>query len=115
MEYNVDVTKIDIYRRPVFKRTPRTSPRKNVSSIIGTTAEAAATFATPGQLIAPRTEKIGVASRIAPQQSRGMAERNNPASKSRRQRGFGANCKSFGLRTSSDRISGQSKMAAATR
>src|SRR5216684_2183896 len=102
MEYRTDVTKIDIYLRPVLRRTPRTSPRKSVSSIIGTTAEAAATFATPGQLIAPRTEKIGVASRIAPQQSRGMAEKMNPANKSRRQRGFGASCKSLRLRTWSD-------------
>src|SRR5437773_1336436 len=115
MEYSAEVIKIDIYLCLVFKSAQRTSPRKNVSSMIGTTAAAPIAFATPGQLIAPRREKIGVASRIAPQQRRGIAEKINPANKSRRQRGFAASCKSFRLRTSSDRMSGQSKMTAAKR
>src|SRR2546430_2078431 len=113
MEYSAEVTKIDIYLRPVFRRMPRTSPRKKVSSIIGTTAEAAATFATAGQLIAPRSEKIGDASKIAPQQSRGVAERMKPANTSRHRCAFRESCSSFGLRTSSDRTSGQSKITAA--
>src|SRR5207244_11666787 len=114
MEYSDDGTKIDMYRRPVFRRTPRMRPRKNASSIIGTATEAAATFVTPVQLIAARVENIGVARRTAPQQSRGMSDKINPADKSRGQREFGATCKSVRLRTSSDRTSGQSKMTAAT-
>src|SRR6202030_546916 len=84
MEYKADVTKIDMYRRPLFSRIPRTSPRKNNSSIKGTTSAAGITFKNPGQLIAPRIEKVGEASRIAPQQSRGIAEKIKPANKSRR-------------------------------
>ncbi len=114
MEYNADVTKIDIYLCLVFSRAPRTSPRKNISSIMGTVSEAATTLEKASQLIAPRREKIGDASKIAPQQSRGIAEKTKPVSKSRRQRGFAASCKSFRLQILSDRMSGQSKITAAT-
>src|SRR5207249_3867891 len=75
---------------------------------------AATTLEKAGQLIAPRREKIGDASKIAPQQSKGIAEKTKPVSKSRRQRGFAASCKSFRLQILSDRMSGQSKITAAT-
>src|ERR1700682_365665 len=113
-EYKADVTKIDIYLRPVLRRMPRTSPRKNISSITGTAIEAAITFEKPGQLITPRREKIGDTSKIAPQQRRGVAERMKPANRSRHRCAFRESCKSFRLRTSSDRMSGQSKITAAT-
>src|SRR5260370_9546319 len=95
MEYNADVTKIDIYFCLVFSRAPRTSPRKNISSIMGTVSDAAITLEKAGQLIAPRREKIGDASKIAPQQSKGIPEKTKPASKSRRQPEFVATCRSF--------------------
>jgi len=76
-------------------------------------SEAAITLEKAGQLIAPRREKIGDASKIVPQQSKGIAEKTKPASKSRRQRGFAASCRSFRSRILSDRMSGQSKITAA--
>src|SRR5438046_9933759 len=100
MEYNADVAKIDIYLCLVFSRAPRTSPRKNISSIMGTVSEAAITLEKAGQLIAPRRENIGDASKIAPQQSKGIAEKAKHVSKSRRQRGFAARSKSVRVRRS---------------
>src|SRR5437868_13709592 len=114
MEYNADVTKIDIYLCLVFSRAPRTSPRKNISSITGTLSEAAITLEKAGQLIAPRREKIGDASKIAPQQSKGIGEKTKPASKPRRQRGFAASSRSMRSRIPSDRMSGKSTITAAT-
>src|SRR5262249_26468215 len=113
MEYSADVAKIDMRLRPLFKSAPRTSPRKNASSISGTTAAAATPLATPGQLIPPRRDKIGVASRIEPQHTSRIGDKAKPEVKYRARSGFGLSCKSFRLRTLSDRISGQSKMAAA--
>jgi len=39
-----EVAKIDMYCRPVLNNTPKTTPRKNVSSIAGTAIEAATIF-----------------------------------------------------------------------
>ena len=114
-EYRNDVMKIDINWRPVFKSAPRTRPRKNASSMIGTKSAAAAIFAMAGQLITPRMEKSGVAIRIAAQQNSGTAESKNPAAKSRQRCGFRESCKSSRFRISSDRASGQSMIKAATR
>src|SRR5437879_5336823 len=63
MEYNAEVTKIDIYLCLVFSRAPRTSPRKNISSIMGTVSEAAITLEKAGQLIAPAGEKLATRAR----------------------------------------------------
>src|SRR5213078_856908 len=110
-----EVAKIDTYCRPVLNSTPKTTPRKNVSSITGTPIDAATVLPNAIHAKLWRTDKMGKPRKKQPQQSRGITEKRIPAKRSRTQRELGASCKSAMPLVSVRRRSGQSNAAAAIR
>src|SRR5439155_7669008 len=111
---SAEVIKIDMFLRPLLRKIPSTKPRKKVSSMSGTVTEAPAILTKPSQLMAERSEKTCRRIKAAPQQSRGIAARKNPAKRSRDQCSFRSSDRSRRLRTWIERNKGQSKTSNAT-
>src|SRR5438094_7378613 len=106
-EKMAEVTKIDMYWRPVLSKTPRIIPRKNVSSIKGTVIEAASILPNRTQAKVWRNEYTLSAMSKTPQHTRGINDRRTPAKRSGHQRGFGVRPKSVLLLTLLRRSKGQ--------